>query len=128
LGLPPIYSNPDGTPWSGQVNGYITGKYTYLNHEEIMLGVLAIYEGHKDFGLELLYRDHEVGFCRNGYQWDGVNCCSAFGDTGVMNYGWDYWFNWCVWTAAAALKGGDFSILTKPGGLVDRMKEAAKAA
>jgi len=21
------------------------------------------------------------------------------GDTGEVNYGWDYWFNWSIWTA-----------------------------
>lgn len=69
-----------------------------------------------------------MGYCRWGYMWDGVNCCSAYGDTGEASYGWDYWFNWSIWMAAAALVNGDFSVLLKPGGLVTRMIKAASLA
>ena len=48
------------------------------------------------------------------------------GDTGEVNYGWDYWFNWSVWTAPAALLKQDVSALSKPGGLVHRVIEAGK--
>jgi len=49
------------------------------------------------------------------------------GDTGEVNYGWDYWFNWSIWAAPAALAGTDVGAMARPGGLVHRMKEAAKA-
>jgi hypothetical protein len=59
--------------------------------------------------------------------WDGVNCRSAYGDTGEVNYGWDYWFNWCIWMVAAALAKGDFTVLLKPGGLVNRVIKAGSS-
>jgi len=128
LGMPPNFSNADGSVWTGKSNLYLTGKYIYNNHEVIWISILAIYEGHKDFGLDLLRKNLELGYCHWGYMWDGVNCCSAQGDTGEVSYGWDYWFNYSIWMAAAALAGGDFSALLKPGGLVNSMFKAGSLA
>lgn len=60
--------------------------------------------------------------------WDGLNCCSGYADTGESTFGWDYWFNWSIWTVAAALAGGDFSALVKPGRLVNRIIKAGSPA
>jgi uncharacterized protein (DUF608 family) len=124
LGLPPNYSNPDGTPWTGSTNPYMAGKYVYCNHQLFWLGTLSIYEGHKEFGLDLLHKQLHRYCCHWGYMWDGVNSCSGYGDDGEISYGWDYWFNWSIWMVAAALAGGDFTVLLKPGGLADRVKKA----
>jgi hypothetical protein len=59
--------------------------------------------------------------------WDGTNCCSAGGDTGEVNYGWDYWFNWSIWTSAAALLNRDITALAQPGGLASKMIAAGKS-
>jgi hypothetical protein len=118
-GLPPVYSNP------ASVYGAAGGKYLYTNNGVICIAVLAMYEGYEDFGLDLLRKDLEMGYCHWGYMWDGVNFCSGYGDTGEIIGGWDYWFNWSIWAAAAALANGDFSVLLKPGGLVNRMIKAA---
>jgi uncharacterized protein (DUF608 family) len=125
-GLPPNYANPDGTMWTGPSNPYLTGKYNYNNHQAIWIAVLSMYEGHRDFGLDLLRKDLELSYCHWGYMWDGANGGSTFGDTGEGS-GWDYWFNWSIWTAAAALANGDFTVLLKPGGLVNRMLKAGSA-
>jgi uncharacterized protein (DUF608 family) len=126
-GLPPVYANPDGTIYTGTgSNEYLTGKYNTLNFQVIWIAVLAMYEGHKDFGLDLLRKNQELGYCHWGYMWDGVMGRSAFGDTGEVSYGWDYWFNWSIWMAAAALANGDFTALLKPGGLVNRVIKAGK--
>ena len=127
LGMPPIYSNPDGTLWGSDATGYLTGQYIYTNHQVIWNAITFIYEGQREFGLELLRKNLEISYCKWGYLWDGTNCCSGIGDTGEVNYGWDYWFNWSIWTAPAALAGTDVGALARPGGLVHRMKEAAKA-
>jgi hypothetical protein len=124
FGIPPNYSNPDGSTWTGASNPYLAGKYVYTNHQVFWLATLAIYEGHKDFGLDLLQRQLHQYCCHWGYMWDGVNCCSGYGDDGEISYGWDYWFNWSIWMVAAALAGGDFTVLLKPGGLADRVKKA----
>jgi len=126
LGMPPIYANPDGTMWNKDKTGYLTGAYLYTNHQVIWNAITFIYEGHKDFGLELLRKNLEVSYLDWGYTWDGTNCCSAGGDTGEVNYGWDYWFNWSIWTAPAALLKKDITALSQPGGLVHKLLEAGK--
>ena len=126
LGMPPIYSMPDGSLWTADKTGYLTGEYVYTNHQVIWNAITFIYEGHKDFGLELLRKNLEVSYCKWGYLWDGTNCCSAGGDTGEVNYGWDYWFNWSIWTAPAALLNQDIGALVRPGGLVHRVISAGK--
>ncbi len=124
FGIPPNYANPDGSAWTGSSNPYMAGKYVYTNQQVFWLATLAIYEGHKEFGLDLLSRVLHQYCCKWGYMWDGVNSCSGYGDDGEISYGWDYWFNWSIWMVAAALAGGDFTVLTKPGGLADRVKKA----
>jgi uncharacterized protein (DUF608 family) len=127
LGMPPLYSNPDGTLWKQNDTGYLTGEYIYTNHQVIWNAILAIYEGHRDFGLDLLHKNLELSYCQWGYMWDGTNCCSAGGDTGEVNYGWDYWFNWSIWTAAAALLNQDITALAQPGGLASKMIAAGRS-
>jgi len=50
------------------------------------------------------------------------------GDNGEVNYGWDYWFNWSIRTAPAALQNTHVAALAKPGSLVIRILEAGKSA
>ena len=123
-GMPPIYSMPDGTLWTADKTGYLTGEYVYTNHQVIWNALTFIYEGQKKFGLELLRKNLALSYLTWGYMWDGTNGCSAGGDTGEVNYGWDYWFNWSIWNAPAALLNNDITALTRPGGLVHRVLEA----
>ena len=122
--MPPIYSMPDGTLWTADKTGYLTGEYVYTNHQVIWNALTFIYEGQKKFGLELLRKNLALSYLTWGYMWDGPNGCSAGGDTGEVNYGWDYWFNWSIWNAPAALLNKDITALTQPGGLVHRVLEA----
>jgi uncharacterized protein (DUF608 family) len=126
LGMPPIYAAPDGTIWNKDKTGYLTGSYVYTNHQVIWNAITFIYEGQKDFGLELLRKNLDLSYLVWGYMWDGTNCCSAGGDTGEVNYGWDYWFNWSIWTAPAALLNKDITAMSQSGGLVHRILEAGK--
>lgn len=125
VGMPPLYAAPDGTLWNKDKTGYLTGSYVYTNHQVIWNAITFIYEGQRDFGLELLRKNLELSYLVWGYTWDGTNCCSAGGDTGEVNYGWDYWFNWSIWTAPAALLNTDITSLMQPGGLVHRILKAA---
>ena len=126
VGMPPIYSMPDGSLWTADKTGYLTGEYVYTNHQVIWNALTFIYEGQKNFGLELLRKNLALSYLTWGYMWDGPNCCSAGGDTGEVNYGWDYWFNWSIWNAPAALLNKDITALTRPGGLVHKILEAGK--
>jgi uncharacterized protein (DUF608 family) len=126
VGMPPIYSMPDGSLWTADKTGYLTGEYVYTNHQVIWNAMTFIYEGQKKFGLELLRKNLALSYLTWGYMWDGPNCCSAGGDTGEVNYGWDYWFNWSIWNAPAALLNKDITVLTQPGGLVYKVLEAGR--
>ncbi len=126
VGMPPLYSAPDGTLWEKDSTGYLTGSYVYTNHQVIWNAITFIYEGQNDFGLDLLRKNLHLSYCHWGYLWDGTNCCSAGGDTGEVNYGWDYWFNWSIWTAPAALLKKDITALVQPGGLVHKVLAAGK--
>jgi uncharacterized protein (DUF608 family) len=126
LGMPPTYANPDGTAWTEDDSGYLTGRYIYTNFQVMWIAILAIYEGRREFGLDLLRKNLELSYCKWGYLWDGPCACSADGDTGEANYGWDYWFNWSIWAAPAALMNQDVAAITKPGGFVHKILEAGK--
>ena len=126
IGMPPTYSKSDGGLWDSDATGYLTGKYIYNNFQVIWNAFTFMYEGQKEYGLELLRKNLEISYCKWGYLWDGTCCLSGAGDTGEVNYGWDYWFNWSIWTAPAALLNQDVSVLSKPGGLVHRVIEAGK--
>ena len=128
LGIPPNFANPDGTPYTGEANHYMTGKYTFNETQVIYTALTFAYEGQREFGLELLHRLCENNACRWGYMWDSPCCHSAFDDDGEGTYGWDYWFNACIWAAPAALANQDLTGPCKPGGLVDRILKAGAVA
>jgi len=127
LGMPPTYANPDGTAWTENGTGYLSGRYIYTNFQVIWIAITAIYEGRREFGLDLLRKNLELSYCKWGYLWDGTCACSADGDTGEVNYGWDYWFNWSIWTAPAALRNQDVAALMKPGGLARKVLDAGNS-
>ena len=126
LGMPPNFANPDGTIWTGEVNRYMTGKYIWNDFQVIYCALTFVYEGQRDFGLELLHKYCEINACQWGYMWDGPCSRSAFEDNGEATYGWDYWFDACIWAAPAALANQDLSGPCKNGGLVDRVIKAGK--
>jgi uncharacterized protein (DUF608 family) len=126
LGMPPTFANPDGTIWTGEVNSYMTGKYNWNDTQAIFCALTFAYEGEREFGLELLHKYCEINACQWGYMWDGPCSHSAFEDNGEVTYGWDYWFDACIWAAPAALANQDLSGPCKADGLVDRIIKAGK--
>jgi uncharacterized protein (DUF608 family) len=127
LGIPSAYVTPDGAAWQpDDEKKYLTGTYTFEEFATYFLAETFMYEGHKDFGLDLLHRCLEVFSCKYAYTWDGANVFSHEGDTGERSYGTDYYQNMCLWGVPAALKGDDMSGPCKPGGLVYRMIQAGK--
>ena len=90
-----------------------------------MLGMHYMYEGEREFGLELCRRCWE-NIVHNGLAWDQPNTIS--GDTGERVYGSDYYQNMMLWTVPAVAAGQYLRTYCAPGGLVDRVIEAAKKA
>ncbi|MBI4607119.1 MAG: hypothetical protein HY721_34580 [Planctomycetes bacterium] len=115
------YAHADGTP--ARVGGY--GTYSYFPPEALMLAMNFLYEGQRDFGLELARKVWRNIVCRHGYTWDMPNIFRGDADTGERTYGSDYYQDLMLWSMPAAIAGTDFGAPAKPGGLVDRVLRAA---
>jgi len=116
------YAHADGTP--APVGGY--GTYSYFPPEVLMLAMTYVYEGHREFGLELARRCWENMVCKWRYTWDMPNIMRGDEDTGERTYGHDYYQDMMLWSLPAALQGTDLSGPAKRGGLVDRVLRAAR--
>ena len=92
-----------------------------------MLAMNYMYEGQKEFGLELARKVWHNLVCAQGYAWDMPNIMRGDADTGERTYGNDYYQDMMLWSLPAALEGKDFGAPMKRGGLVDRILKAARA-
>jgi uncharacterized protein (DUF608 family) len=126
------YANADGTqaviPGSGQLvaeSGY--GTYSYFPPELLMLAMTYMYNGQREFGIELARKAWHNIICRMGYTWDLPNTMRGDADTGEKAYGSDYYQDMVLWSLPAAILGQDVAAPCKPGGLVNRILQAAKA-
>ena len=90
-----------------------------------MLAMTYIYNGEKDFGLEIARKVWHNIVCQQGLTWDQPNIMRGDADTGERSFGADYYQNMILWSLPAAIDGEDLSAPTKPGGLVDRVIRAA---
>jgi len=116
------YANPDGTP--APVKGY--GTYSYFPPEALMLAMNYMYEGRREFGLELARKVWHNIVCARGYAWDMPNIMRGDADTGERTYGSDYYQDMMLWSLPAAIEGKDFGAPARPGGLVARVLAAAR--
>ncbi len=85
--------------------------------------MLELYDGDADRGLELARRMWQHITCRKGWTWDHPSHYRANGDRMV---GHDYYHNTMLWALPAAILKQDLATFCAPGGLVDRIIEAAK--
>jgi len=104
------YANPDGSP--AKVGGY--GTFAYFPPELFMLAMTFIYEGKREFGLDLLHRCME-NVVKWGYVWDFPNLMRGDMDSGQRAFGADYYQNMMLWGVPAALEGGDLAKPVKDG-------------
>jgi hypothetical protein len=104
--------------------GWNYDPYAYFPPEVLMLGMLYMYEGEKEFGLELCHRPWE-NIIKRGLPWDQPNIIK--GDTGERVYGGDYYQNMMLWAVPVALKGQDLRSFCQPGGLVYKIIRAGKS-
>jgi len=116
------YANADGTV--ANPGGY--GAYSYFPPELLMLAMTYMYEGQREFGIELARKAWHNLVCTQGYTWDMPNIMRGDVDTGERTFGNDYYQDMMLWSLPAALAGEDVSAPCRPGGLVDRMLEAAR--
>ena len=91
-----------------------------------MLAMTCMYEGQRDFGLELLYKCMHNIVCRWGYMWDMLVITRGDVDTGQRAFGADYYQDMMLWGVPAAVAGQDLAAPCEPGGLVDRVIQAGR--
>jgi len=84
-----------------------------------------MYNGEREFGLELAYRAWHNMVCRQGYTWDMPNIMRGDVDTGERTFGNDYYQDMMLWALPAALAGQTVDRPCRKGGLVDRVLRAA---
>jgi uncharacterized protein (DUF608 family) len=121
------YANPDGTARSQAKSGtWDYGRFSYFPPEALMLAMTYMYNGQKEFGLELARKVWHNICCVQGYTWDMPNIMRGDVDTGERTFGNDYYQDMMLWSLPAAVEGKDFGAPAKPGGLVDRIRKAAE--
>jgi len=109
----------DGSLVQGE--GY--GPNAYFTPELFMLASTYLYEGDKEFGLELARRCLTSLTLTTLSPWNQPNILR--GDTGERLFGSHYVQNMMLWAVPAALEGKDIAGFCAPGGLVDRALRAA---
>ncbi len=115
-------ARPDGSLAQGE--GY--GPNAFFVPELFMLAATYMYEGERDFGMELARRLVRNLTINTGSLWNQPNLVR--GDTGDRLFGSHYDQNMMLWAVPAAWQGKDLAAFCAPGGLVHRMLRAAKGA
>jgi len=114
------FARPDGSLAEGV--GY--GPNTFFVPELYMLAMTYMYEGQRELGLELARRCAQA-LIDSGSEWNQPNILR--GDNGLEIFGSHYDQNMMLWALPAAAEGKDIAAFCAPGGLVDRMIQAATA-
>ncbi|HET6486713.1 MAG TPA: GH116 family glycosyl hydrolase, partial [Spirochaetia bacterium] len=107
-----------------QSEGVGYGAVTFFVSEMSILAATYLYEGQREFGLELARRMQVALNQRWGYTWDQPNVLR--GDTGEKTLGSQLLQSMFLWIIPAAVLGKNVAEFCEPGGLVDRMIGAAR--
>ena len=99
-------------------------SYGIFPPEIMILGMMYLYAGEKDTGLEVVRNLMYDLVCRHRYAFDLPNM--VYADTGERKCGTDYYQDMMLWAMPSALMGKDLHGPCAPGGLVDRVIEAGK--
>jgi len=116
------YVGPEG----GIVSPGGYGTYSYFPPEALMLAMTYMYEGEREFGLELARRVWHNLVCQQGYTWDLPNIMRGDVDTGERTFGNDYYQDLMLWSLPAALEGKPVDAPCRRGGVVERVIRAAR--
>jgi uncharacterized protein (DUF608 family) len=112
------FARPDG---ARDARNDFYGVYT---SQIQMLAGLYIYQGQRDFGLELVRRSMHNIVIRLCKTWNFP--VHLHPDTGEVTFGTDYYQNLMLWSLPIALEGKDIANFRAPGGLIDRILQAAQ--
>jgi uncharacterized protein (DUF608 family) len=117
-----VFCPPEGGVETGWDPGYWTMRGVHPPGT-MMLGMLYMYRGQLDFGLELARRV-VAEVVRRGWTWDWPVVL----DGNEPRIGFDYYQNLVLWSLPAAILGQDLQGPCAPGGLVERIIQAGAGA
>ena len=125
FGAPVVFCRADGRPlgaddWSP---GF-WGAHGTHPPGAFMLAMLYLYGGQREQGLEFV-KQVLAELARRGWQWDSPCVIDA---ARAPRVGMDYYQNLLLWAVPAGLQGTDLAGPCQPGGLVDRVMQAAGGA
>ncbi|MFN8007314.1 MAG: GH116 family glycosyl-hydrolase [Terriglobia bacterium] len=101
-------------------------SYGIFPPEIMILGMMYLYVGDRETGQEIVRRLMYDLTCRHRYAFDLPNM--IYCDTGGRWFGTDYYQDMMLWAMPSAMLGKDIHAPCLPGGLVDRVIQAGKAA
>ncbi|HLM82987.1 MAG TPA: GH116 family glycosyl-hydrolase [Terriglobales bacterium] len=121
-----LYASPTGTASEGGASMMFSYPATETFMQVIIpLGLMYIYAGQRELGLEIMRRAFHNCICRQGLSWYGENSFDAV--TGKHLSGSEYVTRMFLWGTIAALQNKDLSATTQRGGLVERILKASQA-
>jgi uncharacterized protein (DUF608 family) len=112
------------TPDGGLPGNVGYGPTAFFIPENDILGATYMYEGERDYGLELIKRCQTALNIEWGYTWDQPNVIR--GDSGQKTLGTHLTQNMLLWCVPAAALGQDVTEFCAPGGVVDRIIEGGR--
>jgi uncharacterized protein (DUF608 family) len=116
------FASANGTPHvTPEIPEFRQGIYVA---EIMILGMMYLYAGDSETGLEVVRRLMSDLVCTNRYAFDLPNSIRC--DTGQRTFGTDYYQAMMLWAMPAAITRKDLRGPCAPGGLVDRVIQAAK--
>ncbi len=120
------FARLDGTPLVATSKVAAYGVYTMVVAEVLLLAMIYIQNGEREYGLELARRHWENLVCRQRHAWDMPNMVR--GDTGERHIGTDYYQVMILWALPIVLEGQNLTNAYGPGSLVDRVIKAGNRA
>jgi uncharacterized protein (DUF608 family) len=115
-------TRPDGSLVHDQ--GY--GPYGFFVSEVPQLAMTYMYEGDREFGLELARRYNNDVTINLKLEWSQPNIIR--GDNGEREFGTTLPQNMILWLVPAAYEGKDIASFCAPGGFIDNILKAARKA
>jgi uncharacterized protein (DUF608 family) len=119
------FARPDARPVDAAAKLAFYGSTALFVAEAMMLGMVFMIEGRREYGLEFLQRLQRNNALVQGHPWDLP--CIMRGDTGERNTGTDYYQNMMFWAVPATVLGTDLRGLCAPGGWIDAVLKAGAA-
>jgi uncharacterized protein (DUF608 family) len=114
---------PDGKPFYSGLGGDGDHAKNIFVGENLCAAMTFIYYGQRDTGLEIARRLYDAIAVKNRSPWN--QRCLLSGETGMPQWGTDYYSNFVIWALPMALAGESVEQFAKAN-LVKKMTSAAE--